>query len=51
MPEAVLGMSSWLTERARAEAAKAPPMSPQLVADVAALMGWVPAPAVLAIAS
>lgn len=33
---------SW-TKAARAEAAKAPPPSPKLIADLAALMGWVPA--------
>jgi hypothetical protein len=52
MPHADFGVSaptpSWLTERARAEAAKAPPPSPRLIAEVAPLMGWIPAPAPLA---
>lgn len=38
-------LNGWLIERARAEAAKAPPPSPKLVAALAPLMGWIPAPA------
>ena len=47
MPHAVFGMPAspeWMIQRAREEAAKAGPFSARIVAEVAPLMGWIPAP-------